>query len=258
MNDRAKASEPSAESAAMTGWAQLLHDVVERRLRPGGPADLLAPSWDTMFDDALATVMQQMVRTRVEELTPEGFLAAYRSVHGDAALLTELDRVVEARAQQARREEALLRLAADARVAGRLRLAALDAGETVDIGLFDPTHPGLAAWRFRANAEVRPLHRELRARITSPATGGVRVVTDTWTGAVWAERWRTPHVEAMAAARLGTPLPDATDPLPDLTWHAPVVVVLDSGATHAPPQIVGYVRTLDGRLLLDAPSPRRH
>ena len=67
----------SDDAQAMAGWAQLLHDIVERRLRPTGAADLgtdlLAPSWDSMFDDALATVMSQMLEARLERLTPEQF-----------------------------------------------------------------------------------------------------------------------------------------------------------------------------------------
>ena len=242
----------SADPQDMAGWAQLLHDIVERRLRPSDRTDLLAPSWDAMFDDALAAVMQEMLASRLEQLTPEQLVAAYRAVRGDDALLDQLTPLLAERAEAARREQTILRLNAQASVAGRLELCELDPGETLEIGLFDPTQPRLAAWRFRDNAEKRPLQRVLRVRVTTPASGEVDVISDTWTGAIWADRWRTDSLEPMSRARVGTRLAGSTDVLPELTLHAPVVVVLDCGPEVTPPQITGYVRTLDGRLLLDA------
>ena len=61
----------------------------------------------------------------------------------------------------------------------------------------------------------------------------------------------------MSTARIGTQLAGSSELLPEITLHAPIVFELDGrGTVLTPPQIVGYVCTLDGRLLLDAPDGR--
>ena len=227
-------------------YAELLRDLVDRRLYPSGGAELAAPSDDALFDQALRVVLERMVGDRLAALTPAEFAAAYRSVQGDAAFAEALDRLADLQRADVARRTKLARMQHEARVCGRLLLAELDRDETITVGLFDPRRPELAAKRFAANTEVRPLHRELRLRLIDPAAGGVEIVRDTWVGPIWAEELRTPAAEPLATGRLAV-----GTGAPEITVHAPVTLALDDGRTLQPPQIVGFVEALDGTLLLD-------
>lgn len=236
-------------------YAQLLRDNVNRRLYPVGGTDLVAPSDDVLFDDALRTVLERMLTDRLAALSPADFATAYRSVNGDPAFADALERIAAMQRADVERQERLARMRHEATVCGRLRLAELAAGEVIIVALFDPAQPRLAAKRFAGNQEVRPLHRLLQVRMVTPATGEVEVVQDTWTGAIWSQALQTPRAEPLTRGRLGTR--PASDPAaaiaPELTVHAPIVLALHDGQVLTPPQIVGYVETLDRRLLLDAP-----
>jgi len=240
---------PSEEVArdveALLPYAELLRDLVDRRLYPQAGTDLTAPSDDALFDQALRIVLERMLADRLAALTPAEFAAAYRSVQGDPAFLRALERLADQQRADIARRTALARMQREARVSGRLLLAELEEGETITVGLFDPRHPELAARRFAANAETRPLHRELRVRVVTPAGGEVEVVRDTWVGPIWAEQLRTPLAEPLTRGRLGC------GAAAELTVHAPIEFTPQDGAVLRPPQIVGYVETLDGTLLLD-------
>jgi len=240
---------PSKEVArdveSLLPYAELLRDLVDRRLYPQGGADLSVPSDDALFDQALRIVLERMVADRLAALTPAEFAAAYRSVQGDPAFARALERLADQQRAEIARRTALARMQHEARVSGRLLLAELEEGETITVALFDPQHPELAARRFAGNSEIRPLHRELRVRVLRPATGEVEVVRDTWLGPIWAEQLRTPLAEPLTRGQLGC------GAAPELTVHAPVEFVPEVGPVLRPPQILGYVETLDGTLLLD-------
>jgi hypothetical protein len=240
------------DTASLVPYARQLRDLVYRRLYPDGSTDLGAVSADAMFDEALRTVLERMISDRLAALTPAEFAAAYRAVCGDAALADALDGLAALHEQDLARETRLLRMRREALVSGRLILAELSTGEVLTIGLFDPDRPRLAAKRFSENQEIRPLHRVLRVRLTEPAVGRCEVVNDTWTGALWSRHLQTPLVAPLTPGVVGTQTPDA--PIrPELTLHAPLVFAPDSGEVVRPPQLVGYVETLDGQVVLDAP-----
>jgi len=245
--------EMARDVEALLPYAELLRELVDRRLYPRGGTDLTAPSDDALFDQALRVALERMVADRLAALTPAEFAAAYRSVQGDPAFADALERLADQQRAEVARRTALLRMQHEAQVSGRVRLAELDAGETINIGLFDPRRPDLAARRFAGNAEVRPLHRELRVRLVKPAEGEVQVVRDSWVGPIWAEELRSPQAEPMARGRL------SCGSAPEITAHAPIEFEPRAGSSPEvtrqpslrPPQIVGYVETLDGTLLLD-------
>lgn len=237
--------EVARDVEALLPYAELLRDLVDRRLYPRAGTELTVPSDDALFDDALRVVLERMVADRLAALTPAEFAAAYRTVQGDAAFATALERLADLQRADVDRRTRLTRMQHDARVSGRLRLAELDAGETITVALFDPRRPDLAARRFAGNSEVRPLHRELRVRLVVPSDGGVEVVRDTWVGPIWAEQFRTPLAEPLTPGRLGC------GGAAEITAHAPVEFTPTDGPPLEPPQIVGYVEALDGTLLLD-------
>jgi hypothetical protein len=239
------------DTESLIPYARMLRDIVYRRLYPTGTTALVPPSEDALFDEALRAVLERMVGDRLAELTPAEFAAAYRSVNGDAAFTEALERLADVQRRDIERRTRLERMAQEARVSGRLLLGELGEGELITIGLFDPARPELAARRFSDNLQVRPLHRVLQARIVDPARGEVEILRDTWSGPVWAERLRTPPAEAHARGLLGSaPDPDASV-APELSLHAPLTFRPSSGEQLRPPQIVGYVETLDHTTLLD-------
>lgn len=242
------------DTASLLPYARLLRDLVYRRLYPDGTTSLDAVSNDRMFDDALRAVLEKMIDDRLRSLTPAELAAAYRAVNGDAALAEALERLAAVQRHDIERRTRLARMQQEAVVSGRLLLGELDPGEVLRIGLFDPERPRLAAKRFSDNQEVRPLHRVLQVRLTEPAGGRCEIINDSWTGAVWSQHLRTPALAALTPGTLGTPAPSGEPTRPELTLHAPIAFAPDSGdAVVLPPQIVGYVETHDGRLLLDAP-----
>jgi hypothetical protein len=238
------------DTVALLPYAELLRDLVDRRLYPRPGIDLVPPSDDALFDEALRIVLERMVADRLAALTPEQFAAAYRSVNGDAAFAEALERLADLHREDVERRTRLTRMQHEARVSGRLLLRELDLGEVVTIGLFDPRRPELAAKRFAQNQEVRPLHRVWQVRFRVPGTGAVELVRDTWAGPIWAGDLRTPLVPALTPGRLGE-VAGGGALAPQLTVHASVTFVPDEGEPLCPPQIVGYVETLDGTLLLD-------
>jgi len=234
------------EVGALLPYAELLRDLVDRRLYPSGGTDLSAPSDDALFDHALRVVLERMVGDRLAALTPGEFAAAYRTVNGDPALAEALERLAELQRADVARRTKLTRMHHEARVCGRLLLSELDAGETITVGLFDPRRPELAAKRFAPNVEVRPLHRELQVRVTGPASGEVEVIRDSWVGPIWADELRTPSAEPFARGQL-----TSAGGAAEITVRAPITLTLTGGVALRPPQIVGFVETLDGTLLLD-------
>jgi hypothetical protein len=235
------------DTAALLPYAELLRDLVDRRLYPGGGTQLTPVSDDVLFDDALRIVLERMVADRLAALTPEQFAAAYRSVNGDAAFAVALERLAALQRADVERRTKLTRMEHEARVSGRLLLAELDAQEVINVALFDPRRPELAGKRFAQNSEVRPLHRVLQLRLLSPDEGRAEVVLDNWCGPLWAAELRTPVVDPFTRGRLGS----GAGPAPEITVHAPIAFLPDDGQEVRPPQIVGYVETLDATLLLD-------
>lgn len=229
------------DTQSLIPYAEMLRDLVYRRLYPTGATELVAESSDELFDDALRAVLERMIADRLAALTPAELAAAYRSVNGDEAFAAALDQLAQVQRRDVERQIRITRMAQQARISGRLLLADLEAGEVVSIGLFDPGRPDLAAKRYSDNQLARPLHRVLQVRIVDPASGEVEVIRDTWCGPVWAERLRTPAAEPLSRGRLGA----------ELTLQAPLTFRPDGGDELRPPQIVGYVETLDQTMLLD-------
>lgn len=73
-------------------------------------------------------------------------------------------------------------------------------------------------------------------------------------GAVWSEQLRTPLVPPLVRGTLGTAAEDGV--APELTVHAPITFCPETGDPVRPPQLVGFVHTLDGTVLLDGDPPR--
>lgn len=241
------------DTKSLIPYAEMLRDLVYRRLYPDGSTQLVTESSDTLFDEALRAVLERMIGDRLAALTPEQFAAAYRSINGDDAFTAALDRLAEVLRRDVERRTRAERMAYEARVSGRVLLGELTPGEVLTIGLFDPDRPDLAARRYRDEQLVRPLHRELQVRLLDPAAGEVEVVRETWTGPIWAERLRSPGAEPLTRGRLGcAPAGDPAAPVAaELTLHAPLTFRPDAGPALSPPQIIGYVETLDRTVLLD-------
>lgn len=235
-------AELEHDTESLIPYAEMLRDLVYRRLYPDGSTHLVAQSTDELFNDALRAVLERMIADRLAALTPAEFAAAYRSANGDEAFAAALDRLADEQRKDVERRTKLARMAYDARVSGRLRLAEIEAGEVLSIALFDPERPDLAARRYADNQLDRPLHRVLQVRVVDGASGAVEVVGDTWVGPIWAERLRTPPAQPHCRGRLDS----------ELTLHAPLTLRPEAGDEVRPPQIVGYVETLDHTVLLDA------
>jgi len=246
--------ELDKDTDSLIPYAELLRDIMYRRLYPDGDVDLIAPSTEAVFDRALHTAMERMIMDKLDALAPAEFAQAYRSVNGDEALAAALDQLAEQRRQDVVRQTQLARMQRESRISGRLKLGELNVGEVLTLGLFDPGRPDLAARRFRDNQQVRPLHRILQVRLLDPEDGEVEVVHDTWTGAPWSQHLRSPLAKPLSRGLLGTRSAiDHNDPIrPELTIHAPVVLQLNNDVELCPPQILGYAESLDRTVLLDA------
>lgn len=76
---------------------------------------------------------------------------------------------------------------------------------------------------------------------------------DTWQSAVWSQHLRTPALPAFARGFVGSArFGDRLAPLrAEPSRHAPLTFRGQGGSQYAPPQIIGYVTSLDLQVLLD-------
>jgi hypothetical protein len=245
--------DESVRDESLDGYARLLRDIVYSQLRPDDRARH-GTSDEPVFDEALRAVMERFIADNLRALTPGEFVAAYRSVNDDQHLAESLDALADVHGHAIAREIRFARLRQEASISGRLRLRDLTPDEVLTIGLFDPHRPELAARRHVDDQQYRPLHRVLQVRTVAPDRGAVELLRDTWSGPPWASTMRTRLVESLSHVRIGTlaPSDDAAELRAELSLHAPVTIVLESGGLVQPPQIVGYVETLDRQVLLDA------
>lgn len=239
--------------ASLLPMAEMLRDAVYRRLYPTGQTELTLPSVDNMFDRAMSAVMERLIELKLDDLTPLEFAEAYTKVQGDEALITRLNEVKAVRQKELERTAELAKIHFEAKTAGRLRLAALPVDEVVSIGLYDSDHPELASKEQAQNIKSRPLHRIIQCRLINPEEGKAEILHDTWYGAVWSDAVRGPGIEPLSKGTLGSrrvTLPD--EPIvPIINIHAPILFRSEQDELFAPPQIVGYVETLDHTLLLN-------
>src|SRR3954465_1553504 len=107
------------ETAALPPYAGLLRDLVDRGENPRTGTELVAPSDDALFDQALRIVLERMVGDRLAALTPAECAAAYRSISGDAAFADALEALAERQREDVARRTKLTRMQHEARVCAR-------------------------------------------------------------------------------------------------------------------------------------------
>jgi len=244
------------DDESLTGYAKLLRDIVHTHLYPDPSTG--SPSDEPVFDEALRAVMERMIADNLRALRPAEFVAAYRSTNANtnADLAASLDALADVHVNAVAREIQFAALRQQCSISGRLRLRDVAVDEVLTIGLFDPHRPDLAAHQHRDDEQFRPLHRVVQVRtLGADGRAAVELLRDSWIAPPWANAWRTQLVEPLTRVSLGTlsPAEDPSQVRAELSLHAPLTIVLPTGAVIAPPQIVGYVETLDRQVLLDAP-----
>lgn len=241
------------DTASLVPMAEILRDAVYGHLYPTGETQLTLPSVDAMYDRAMQLVMERLIEQKVGALTPVEFAEAYCKIEGDEALLAALGTIKAVRGAQLERQAYIASLYQETSRTGQLRLERLQPDEVLRIGLFDPSLPHLASKQNSDNSKFRPLHRVLQLRLVEPDSGAVEIINDVWQGATWSDSLKTPPIEPYTRGKLGSRrVADETAPLdPILNLQGPIVIETEEGDTFSPPQIIGYVETLDKTLLLN-------
>lgn len=246
-------SEPDTEVESLIPMAESLRDAINRRLYPTGQTELSIPSIDNLFDDAFRDVMHEQLARKIGALTPVEFAEVYVRINPDQELSTQLEKRRDLVANVLTRQNELARIRETTQVSGKLNLQDLHVSNVITIGLFGADKPQLAAKRYSDNAENRPLQRVLQVRVIDPGCGRVQIVNDTWVGPIWSESQKSPLTEAHSTGILGSrSYTDKTSDLePTLSLHSPLTFMEDRGELFNPPQIIGFVETLDQQILLD-------
>lgn len=207
---------------------------------------------DTVVNNALQTVAERQIEDAVDQLSPQQFAELYLRVRGDEALAEHLDQLKAVHTALLAREALLAAMSAEAKISGKLRLENVPAEEVLSFGLFDADHPDLAGKAHADNGQVRPLHRILQVRLLNPEQGEAEVLNDTWFGPIWAEHKQsplsTPHTLVTVGSRFLSQQGETLEPT--ISLKAPMTIKQPDSVL-SPPQIVGYVETLDHRLLLN-------
>ena len=226
------------QAASLLPLAAELENAIGARLR--GEEVPTSASIEHAFEQAFAEVAHGLIAARLAELPPEEFAQLYVRVLGSEALRAQLDELAAITTERLQRQVLLQRIGQQAQTSGTLDLKLLKPDEIIKIGLFDPGLPQYANKGYAKDQKYRPLHRIVAARTTLPAEGKVEVLYDNWVGPVWADEQRTPSLPAMSQGSLGE----------RLSIHVPLVYQMQDQELR-PPQIIGYVETNDGTVLLD-------
>lgn len=207
---------------------------------------------DTVVNKALQAVAERHIEDAIDQLSPQQFAELYLRVRGDEALAEHLHRLQEIHTELLAREARLATMGREARISGKLRLEHVPADEVLSFGLFDPDHPDLATKSQIDNGRIRPLHRVLQVRLLDPAQGEAEVLNDTWVGPIWAEDKKSPLATPHTLVRLGSRFLNREGETldPTVSLKSPLTIQQPDNVL-TPPQIVGYVETLDHQLLLN-------
>ena len=227
--------------------AEALHEAISRRL--SDDAETATFDIDRIIDQAFGDVAKETARERLAQLTPTEFAALYVGLHGEQSLGDLLETMRSLKERQLQREVRLAQMSHEALTTGLLRLELLEPNEVIEVGLFDPSLPHMAARRFVDDPEHRPLHRKIAMRVVGPATGAVRILHDVWTAPVWARSAPGAPLAPHAYGVIG--IPGDADLEPVLS-HRTSMAYRMSGQDEViiPDQIVGYVEMNSGELLL--------
>lgn len=235
-----------------------LRDALENRLQ----AEAADPEGriEEIVDEAIGRVAEAHILERLSQLTPQEFAELYERTQGPSALTPHLDSLLEIREAQLAREARLSRISYEVSASGRLPLAEVPAATVLTVGLFDPARPDMAAHRHSGDPSVRPLHRVLQVRLDDPETGVASVLTDRWVGPRWAQQDQPEVFSSHSRIEIGTiARNEAGEPglTANISLHAPVSYKSEAtGEVVTPPQIVGFIETSDGEMLMDGPSSR--
>jgi hypothetical protein len=225
---------------------------IDAQLQNGEESNML--DFDAIFYESFKKVAEPLIVERLRQLTAIDFANLYQRVLGNSAMTEQLESLQEMKAEELARTTHVEQLRHAARMNGKLELKDFEKDEALNIGLFDPTTPRLAAREHIYNAQARPLHRILSVRTLDPAAGYIEVLHDVWKGAPWAEQYRTPLVTPHSRGYLGSLVvgPDTADHLePELSIHSPLAYEFGHDRPTAPPQIIGYVELHAGSVVMN-------
>jgi hypothetical protein len=256
MSDFPEALSPGDEQErvrALLPLAESLRESIDRQLA-GTVSEGVDVDMDQVFTTAFTAVAELIIADRIKDLSSREVAELYARVRGNEMLAQKLDAIEVIHRDEAERELLLLQIALEARISRSLHLTNLRPQETLSLGLFGADKPQVAGHRFAKDGSVRSLHRLLVVRLIDPDEGQVEILSDTWVGPTWALESKTNALPTHQVGQLGTELAVGNDTSFEPVLSAQSHFAYRSGVdqqTTVPPQIIGYIETGDGRILLD-------
>jgi hypothetical protein len=222
--------------------ARALHEEIDGRLAGSAETGLL--DVDAMIDEALRKLGVQHATEMLLRLSPDAFLELYvRYVGADA--FADLLRSRAAGEQPAlERALRLERIASETTASSLLRLALLEAGDVITVGVFQ-------GFGDEAHRESRvPPNRLMTFRVLDPAAGHAELLHDR----IFVKPGGSPvgALREHSRGTLGTLVHESHATLePTLSTHGRLSYRVPGLPTETVPGIIGFIETADGRLLLN-------
>jgi hypothetical protein len=211
---------------------------------------------DPLLDHLILEKSGAVIEAILMQIPIEQLLDIYKGRAGSESLQEILAVVAERRANEIARQEAMAALESEVRISGLLQLERLQAGEVLTIGLFNPSQPKKASKSNSNNKNTQ--HLTLMVRLLNPSSGEVQVLSNEWTGPdsdTPSSKRRTPpllkdHTVIFLGTELNTPQGSKFER--SLTLKTRLSYHQGETPVVTPPEIIGYIETRDGILLMDS------
>jgi hypothetical protein len=258
-------TQTEAFSPSVLELAKKLHETAEGYVADASGNYDIDAEMDKVLKAALATEIAGVL----SQLPPDEFLSLYESRLGNGDLVQAVKESAVIRQAEIERQSLLERISCEANKLGMLRLENVPQNEVITVGLFSDK-PTQASYQFRAiNKEVHFEHRRFTFRMIDPPTGYVELLRNDWVGdrtmhptyyydAYIQKYWR-PLLSGNQRGNIGTHIIEKYQTViePYISIHSPLSYDFpESGSRRNDTfgEIVGYVVTRDGQLLLDGAS----
>lgn len=201
-------------------------------------------SIDQAINQAFADVAPPLITSRLHELSAAEFAEVYVRILGSEALKLQLEELADIKSAELERQVRMEQIRHEAETLGLLRMERLLPDEVIRIGLFNPQLSAEYACKSYAKnkeyGQIKPLQRIVAARIIDPQQSQVEIIYDNWVGAVWDQTMKKPGIRPLSHGTLDD----------RLQIHTPLKFKSET-KDFQHEQIIGYVETNDGELLLD-------
>jgi hypothetical protein len=233
--------------------ARLLRSSIDQQLDSFGEG-IVPGSMDPVFDYAFIEVSKVILQERLSNLSNDDLVDLCVQMGNQPELLEMLEQVRAQRSLNLERELSLKAIAVEAERTRKISISSLPADEVINIGLFSSKAPKFAAKRYVDNKLERPFLRTLELRLIDPQNGEIELLNDIWHGPSWREDERATQLPLRARGIIGSASESGAGNVfnSDLTLHSQLSFKFghDQDFT-TPDQIIGYVETANGHMLLD-------